>query len=51
MYRILNFEIVWNFKEILTNDIVSYEQPGPDKFLTVHFTWKYMQIHRDFFFF
>ena len=21
---------VWNFKETLTNDIVSFEQPGPD---------------------
>ena len=22
---------VWNFNEMLTNDIVSFEQPGPDK--------------------
>ena len=21
---------VWNFKEMLTNDVVSFEQPGPD---------------------
>ena len=22
---------VWNFNDTLTNDIVSFEQPGPDK--------------------
>ena len=28
-WRIWNINI-WNFNEMLTNDIVSFEQPGPD---------------------
>ena len=24
---------VWNFKDTLTNDVISFEQPGPDLFL------------------
>ena len=28
---------VWNFNETLTNDVVSFEQPGPDMIALCHF--------------
>ena len=29
---------VWNFNEMLTNDIVSFEQPGPENLTKVYTT-------------
>ena len=28
---------VWNFNETLTNDVVSFEQPGPDVYRIVNY--------------
>ena len=35
IFQILTFEI---FNETLTNDIVSYDQPGPDRLLSASYT-------------
>ena len=29
----------WKFNETLTNDVVSFEQPGPDVYWSVNYIW------------